>query len=96
MRFVALFSHHTGIVGQLVFPQYVTFMVSAFRLGSLFEGNIYCVGMSLPSVLDIYSCKVIQMLREYYKTKEGFHLFISGFAHGFDCGLMSTYSQYCR
>jgi len=49
MRFVALFSHDTGIVGQVVLPQYITFMVSAFRLGSLFEGNIYYVGMPLSS-----------------------------------------------
>jgi hypothetical protein len=56
-------------------------MVSAFRLGSLFEGNIYCVGMSLSSVLDMYSCKVLQMLREYYKTKGGFNLFISMVSH---------------
>jgi len=52
--FVALFSHDSGIVGHIVFPQCITFMVSAFRLGSLFEGNIYCVGVSLPSVLDMY------------------------------------------
>lgn len=56
-------------------------MVSAFRLGSLFEGNIYCVGVSLSSVLYIYSCKVLQMLKEYYMTKGGFHLLMSIVLH---------------
>jgi hypothetical protein len=81
MRFVALFSHGTGMVGQVILSQNVTFMVSALRLGSLFEGNIYYVGMPLSSVLDMYSCKVLQTLREYYKAKGGFHLFISMVSH---------------
>jgi hypothetical protein len=85
-RFVALYSHYPGILGQIVFPEYIIFMVSAFLVRSLFEGNIYCKGMS-SSVLFIYSCKVLKTLREYYMTKGGFHLFISMVSH-MVCGVL--------
>jgi hypothetical protein len=45
MMFVTLFTHHTGVVGQIVLLQLVGFMLSAFRVGSLFEGKVCCMGM---------------------------------------------------